>query len=117
MRAREEYTKEDREMKTCPKCENETSDELFNKLRECYFCGNPDFSGITKTDLRFKLELVCIVTTAFITILAAQSMMAFLQSTEEGIASLGPLFLAKLIYYYFRRELKLRDSTLKGTEK
>ena len=31
-------------MRTCAKCGNEISDELFDRTKKCFFCGNPDFS-------------------------------------------------------------------------
>ncbi len=31
-------------MKTCPRCGNETSEEILNNIGGCYFCGNTDFS-------------------------------------------------------------------------
>jgi len=103
-------------MKICPKCENEISDELFNRIVECFFCGNPDFSDITgrapsKTGPRSKLELVFIASMGLIVGLAMQSVMAFRRSVEEGFASLGPLFVAILIYHRLQLE-KLRRSAL-----
>ena len=31
-------------MKACPRCDNETSEEIVNDIGGCYFCGNTDFS-------------------------------------------------------------------------
>ena len=31
-------------IKVCPRCENETSEEILNDIGGCYFCGNTDFS-------------------------------------------------------------------------
>ena len=31
-------------MKVCPRCDNETSEEILNEVGGCYFCGNTDFS-------------------------------------------------------------------------
>ncbi len=31
-------------MKGCPKCGNETSEDILNDIGSCYFCGNTDFS-------------------------------------------------------------------------
>ena len=31
-------------VKGCPKCGNETSEDILNDIGSCYFCGNTDFS-------------------------------------------------------------------------
>ncbi len=31
-------------IKVCPRCGNETSEEILNEISGCYFCGNTDFS-------------------------------------------------------------------------
>ena len=31
-------------VKFCPRCGNETSEEILKDIGDCFFCGNPDFS-------------------------------------------------------------------------
>jgi len=31
-------------VKVCPRCGNETSEEILNDIDRCFFCGNTDFS-------------------------------------------------------------------------
>ncbi len=45
-------------MKLCPNCGNEISDELFEKINECFFCGNPDFSEEAQRLLNYTYKKV-----------------------------------------------------------
>lgn len=96
-------------MKTCPKCKNETSDELFHKLKKCFFCGDPTFSGFTYSNRDSRLDLISLANITIISILVVQSIMAFRRSIPEGIASIVPLFLLVLVYYYLLGKRRIEE--------